>query len=182
MRERAISDTEHDRGRKAAAERVSPHALDLDNYIPAQLAYLTNRLTSTATAAYRPRFGVGLSDWRIIAMLGREPWIQAARVCEATGMDKGAVSRSLRDLIAHGLVEARADRASQRRQLMALTAKGLVVHDHLVRMSIERERRLLAGLSREERRIVQSLLARMKNNVGLLAAALDEGDERTDHR
>jgi DNA-binding MarR family transcriptional regulator len=182
MRERAISDTEHDRGRKVAGERISAHALDLDNYIPAQLAYLTNRLTSSATAAYRPKFGVGLSDWRIIAMLGREPWIQAARICEATGMDKGAVSRSLRDLLQHGLVEARADRGNQRRQLLALTPKGLIVHDHLVRMSIERERRLLAGFSREEKRVMQSLLARMKGNVGLLAAALDESEERAERR
>jgi DNA-binding MarR family transcriptional regulator len=164
----------------ALGDRASPRALDLDNYVPAQVAYLANRLTSTATAAYRPKFGVGLSDWRIIATLGQEPWISASRVCEATGMDKGAVSRSLRDLIGQGLVEMRGDAANQRRHLLALTAKGLVIHDHLVSASVERERLLLAGFSSEEKSTIQNFLARLKKNVESLSISRSSRTVRED--
>lgn len=169
------------RGAGAALDdRASPRALDLDNYVPAQVAYLANRMTSTATAAYRPKFGVGLSDWRIIATLGQEPWISASRVCEATGMDKGAVSRSLRGLISQHLVEMRGDPANQRRHLLALTEKGLVVHDHLVTASVERERLLLADFSAEDKRTFQNFLARMKKNVASLSGGRPGRGQRGD--
>ena len=38
--------------------------LDLDNYAPALLTFLANKLTVGGNALYRERFGVGITDWR----------------------------------------------------------------------------------------------------------------------
>ena len=151
-------------------ERASRKALDFETYVPAYLTLLANKISSGASALYRPKFGVGITDWRIMALLAVEPWIAAGRICDVTGLDKAAVSRCARDLAKRSLVESRADATDQRRQLLALTRKGLALHDRIVDVSVERERQLLARLSDEERRMLVDFLIRMKTQVAVANA------------
>ena len=154
-------------GRKQITDnsRQSAHALDLDRYIPAYLTYLAGKISSGASAIYRPRFGVGITDWRIIALLAAEPWITAGRVCESTWLDKAAVSRSVREMEAAGIIEVRPDRSDQRRQFIALTPKGLSLHDRIVRLAVARERKLLEGFSARERQALLAFLVRLQAQV-----------------
>ena len=95
------------------ATRRSANALDLDHYVPAYLTFLVGKISSSASATYRPRFGVGITDWRIMALLATEPWISAGRICDVIGLDKGAVSRSVRDMKKAGIVETGDDQYQQ---------------------------------------------------------------------
>ena len=142
--------------------RTSAHALDLDNYVPAYLTYLAGKISNSASATYRPKFGVGITDWRIMALLATEPWITAGRVCDVIGLDKAAVSRSVREMKKIGIVEADED---QYRQLIALTRKGLVMHDRIVKLSLEREQQLLKNFSAAERKQLINFLSRMHAQV-----------------
>jgi len=157
--------------------RSASHPLDLENYIPAYLTYLASKVSASASALYRPKFGVGIADWRIMAMLASEPWIVAARVADATGMDKGAVSRCVRDLAKAGLIEVRADESHGRRQLIALTCMGLALHDRIVKLAIERETQLLNGFSAEERKVLLGFLMRMRAQAALMSGARAAGME-----
>ena len=155
----AASSSEPQSGRRSAL------AIDMDAFIPAALTNLAQKITSTASATYRPRFGVGITDWRIIALLAGEPWIAPVRICEATGLDKAAVSRSLRDLAEAGLVEVRAGEPNRRRLPVALTANGLAAHDRIVIVALERQERLLKGFSSDERAQLRAFIARMRREV-----------------
>ena len=146
-------------------DRRSAHALDMDAFVPAALTNLAQRITSTASATYRPRFGVGITDWRVMAMLAAEPWIAPVKICEVTGLDKAAVSRSLRDLAASGLVESRPGEPNQRRLPFALTAAGLKVHDELAAVALARQERLLRGFSPKERALLGEFIARMRREA-----------------
>ena len=141
--------------------RSSARALDLDQYIPAQITDLAQKLSSAASALYRPAFGVGVTDWRIMAMLAGSPWVHAGRICDATGLDKAAVSRGVRGLERGGLVDVRRDPADPRRQSIALTPHGLVVHDLMVEMARAREAGLLQGFSAAERHLLTQFLRRL---------------------
>lgn len=142
--------------------RISAHALDLDHYVPAYLTYLAGKISSSASATYRPKFGVGITDWRIMALLATEPWITAGRICDVIGLDKAAVSRSVREMKKLGIVEADED---QYRQLIALTRKGLGLHDRIVKVSLEREGQLLENFSAAERKLLINFLSRMHAQV-----------------
>ena len=146
-------------------DRRSAHALDMEAFVPSAITNLAQRITTTASAAYRPRFGVGITDWRVMAMLVAEPWIAPVKICEATGLDKAAVSRSLRDLGQAGLVECRPGEPNQRRLPFALTVEGLRVHDELVTVARGREEKLLRGFSSEERALLSAFIARMRREV-----------------
>jgi DNA-binding MarR family transcriptional regulator len=145
--------------------RMSAQALDLDRYIPAYFTFLAGKISNSASVAYRPRFGVGITDWRIMAMLASEPWISAGRICSATGLDKAAVSRSVRALQSTGLIDIQADPTDQRRQSVALTRKGVALHDRIVKLAIEREERLLQGFSAAERKRLLDYLVRLQARV-----------------
>ena len=155
---------------KAEDDRRSARAMDMDAFIPAALTNLAQKITAAASATYRPRFGVGITEWRIIALLAVEPWIAPVQICESTGLDKAAVSRSLRDLTAEGFVVAHACDGARRRVPIALTAKGLAVHDRMVGLALERQERLLEGFSAEERAQLQDFIARMRRRVEALRA------------
>jgi DNA-binding MarR family transcriptional regulator len=152
---------------RPTADRRSPSALDLRSFTPAAITLLAQKISATASASYRPRFGVGVTDWRIMALLAAEPWIAPVRIAESTGLDKAAVSRSLRDLREAGLVEASGEGPARRRSVLALTPEGLRLHDELAAAARERERRLLEGFSGPER-------ARLQDYIGRMLRAIDE--------
>ena len=97
--------------------RISAHALNLDNYVPAYLTYLVGKISNSASATYRPQFGIGITDWRIMALLATEPWISAGRICDVIGLDKAAVSRSVRGMKAAGIVDLQRGGDDQVRQV-----------------------------------------------------------------
>lgn len=147
-----------------ARERRSPHALDLRRFTPAAITNLAQKISATASAEYRPRFGVGVTDWRIMALLGAEPWLAPVQIAEATGLDKAAVSRSLQSLRNAGFVEPDGTER-RRRNLFALTPAGLDLHDRLVEASAARERLLLRDFTAEERALLQAFVERMMRTL-----------------
>jgi len=159
----AAASAEHD-------DRRSPRAIDMEAFIPAALTDLAQKITATASATYRPRFGVGITNWRVIALLASEPWIAPVQICETTGLDKAAVSRALRDLAADGLVESRGG-DGRRRVPVALTARGLAVHDRIVGVALIRQEHLLSGFSAQERAQLKDFLTRMRRQVETIKAA-----------
>jgi len=100
-----------------------------------------------------------------MALVAAEPWISAARICAATGLDKAAVSRSVHDLAEIGLIEVRPDAADQRKQVIALTRKGIALHDQIVKLAIAREKKLLEGFSAHERKTLLAFLIRLQAQV-----------------
>lgn len=149
----------HDRSRGSA------RALDFNTYIPAYLTFLAGKLSSGASAAYRPRFGIGITDWRIMALLAAEPWVAASHICNSTGLDKAAVSRCVRSLQGLGLIDIALDRQDQRKQFIALTPKGVALHDRIVELALAREQALLEGLSESERKTLLRLLIHLQKRL-----------------
>ena len=141
--------------------RTSPKALDFDSYAVAYLTWIANKISNSASALYRKRFGIGITDWRIMALLAVEAWIPAGRISEVIGFDKAVISRSVGFLQERGLVETRFHDNNQRRQFIALTKAGLALHDRIVDVAREREAFLLSDLNEQERRTAMKLLTKI---------------------
>ena len=155
------------------AGRTTGPVLDLDAYVPGLITFLANKLTHGASALYRRHFGVGVIEWRCLSQLALEPWIPPGRIVQVIGLDKAAVSRSIRALERQGLVKVRSSRQRSRFLEMALTEKGRALHDRILAVALERERRLLMDLSGEERSILLSALNKMHDRMAEVNAPLD---------
>jgi len=140
--------------------------LDLERYVPAFITFIANKLSNSATALYQSKFGVNVTEWRIMSLLAIEPDIAAARICQVIGFDKGPVSRTLAGLQKRGLIAIRTDPDDGRTHMISLTARGRATHDQVIVAALERERRLLSCLSRDEQEVLIDLLRRLHNNLG----------------
>jgi DNA-binding MarR family transcriptional regulator len=161
--------------RPAAANKTagSGQVLDLDRYVPALITFIANKLSRSATVLYQKRFGVNVTEWRILALLAIEPAISAARICYVIGFDKGPVSRTLAMMEESGLVTIRTDENDGRTHAISLTAKGRATHDQVIALALERERRLLSCLRKDEREALINLLGRIHGNLDAVTAPLE---------
>ena len=154
------------RSRQKPAPAEFGPTLDLDRYVPAFITFIANKLSNSATAFYQRQFGVNVTEWRIMSLLAIEPGIPASRICHVIGFDKGPVSRTLAALQKRGLVGIGTDPNDGRSHSISLTARGRAAHDKVIVAALERERRLLACLDKDERDVLIGLLRRLHENLG----------------
>ena len=81
------------------------------------------------------------------------------------GLDKAAVSRGVQGMKSNGIVDVQRTDDDQSRQLIALTRKGLNLHDRIVKLSLAREQQLLKNFSAAERKMLINFLSRMHAQV-----------------
>lgn len=145
---------------------MSREVLDLDRYIPFLLTATANKLSKGATRVYRKKFNLGITDWRVLAMLAVEPDITAARICAVIGLDKAATSRTLITLKERGLVSSpTANHHDKRSVLLRLTEQGYDMHNAILRVALVREQKLLDTFDAEETEMLISLLRRVHRQV-----------------
>ncbi|MDB5504057.1 MAG: MarR family transcriptional regulator [Tardiphaga sp.] len=154
------------KAKSVAGPAKTGQLLDLERYVPAFVTFIANKLSRSATAFYQKRFGVNVTEWRIMSLLAIEPGIPASRICNVIGFDKGPVSRTLAMLRERGLITIDADRQDGRSHSIALTAKGRATHDAVIGAALERERKLLSCLDEREREVLIDLLRRIHGNLG----------------
>ncbi|MGE6440023.1 MarR family winged helix-turn-helix transcriptional regulator [Psychrobacter sp. NPDC078409] len=149
---------------------IERNQLDLERYVPALITLLANKLSSGASACYRKNFDVGVVEWRLLALLKVEQNITANRMCQMIGLDKAGVSRSLKILNKSGFVSFTKDKNDGRSSLICLTEKGIVLHDSILQVALEREALLLSDFQTEELDILIRLLHKLNANVGKVNA------------
>src|ERR1044071_5281636 len=84
---------------KKSAKNTAAERLILERFLPYRLSILSNRVSGAIAKRYAKTFNLTIPEWRIIAVLGRRPGLTAKEVCEATEMDKVAVSRAVAKLV-----------------------------------------------------------------------------------
>ncbi|OGT56253.1 MAG: MarR family transcriptional regulator [Gammaproteobacteria bacterium RIFCSPHIGHO2_12_FULL_63_22] len=136
--------------------------LELDRFLPYRLSVLSNRISQDIAALYGERFALNVTEWRILAVLGRYPDLSATEVAERTAMDKVAVSRAVTSLLGSGRLKRRLHGDDRRRSVLQLSAKGYRVYDEVAPLALEYERRLMDGLLPDERSALDRLLTRME--------------------
>ena len=99
-------------------------ALELERFLPYRLSVLAQIVSEALHDLYAGPFGLAVTEWRVMAALGRFAPLTASEVGQRIVMDKVAVSRAVAGLMKRGLVERAADRADRRRALLRLSARG----------------------------------------------------------
>lgn len=144
-----------------AAGRSNNDQLHLDQFVPYRLSVLTNTISMRIAHAYERQFGLSVPEWRVIAVLARYPDLSAVEVAERTAMDKVAVSRAVRSLIAVRRLKRSYDKNDRRRSVLRLSSAGEAVYSQVAPLALRYEEDLLAVLNSEERSALDLLLARL---------------------
>lgn len=146
--------------------------IELEQFLPYRLSVLANTVSQGIARGYRDRHDISVTEWRILAVLGRFPGLTASEVTERTAMDKVAISRGVKSLAEKGLLERRIDPGDRRCQRLFITpGKGRQVLDEVIPMARRYEQQLLQPLSVAERATLSGLLAKLQSR----AESLDSG-------
>ncbi|MGN2254234.1 MarR family winged helix-turn-helix transcriptional regulator [Frateuria sp. GZRe12] len=141
---------------------TAEHApLELERFLPYRLSILSNTISQAIADDYQRRFDLSVTEWRVMAVLGRFEGLSAREVAERTAMDKVAVSRALARLVEAGRVDRATHDGDKRRSVLNLTEAGWAIHDQVAPMARAREQEVLARLSVEERAWLERILDRL---------------------
>ena len=141
---------------------MTEHAhLELEHFLPYRLSVLSNRISQEIAGLYAERFALNVTEWRLLAVLGRYPDLTATELVERTAMDKVAVSRAVASLISDGRLTRKVDGDDRRRAKLRLSAKGYRIYDEVAPLALAYQQRLLSELDAADRAQLEALLSRL---------------------
>jgi DNA-binding MarR family transcriptional regulator len=143
-------------------------ALELEKFLPYRLSVLAQLVSESLHDLYAEPFGLSVTQWRVMAALGRFAPLTASEVGQRIVMDKVAVSRAVAGLMKRDLIERATDLNDRRRASLRLSAKGRAMHAQIVPLALGYESKLYQALSPEERETLNSLCDRLFAHAKLL--------------
>jgi len=119
----------------------------LNDFIPYQLAALSEKASREFSRFYRERFGLSVTEWRVIANLSqaRGP-VSVREINRQVAMEKSKVSRAATRLEKRGLVIKQQSRCDGRLVELSLSEKGRDIMQELTPIARDFEDSLLAPL------------------------------------
>lgn len=139
--------------------------LDLTEFPSFRLVEAHALIHRNVTRVYLSGFGLGVPEWRLLALLARRSPLTMREVKARSWMDKGQISRAATLLERQKLLDREADPAHGKRQVLRITAAGLRLFKKIWPEAQRSQAMLLAALSPAERSALFSGLDK------LLAAA-----------
>lgn len=149
--------------------RQPPNPIELERFLPYRLSVLTNVVSGAIASAYQRRFGLGIPEWRVIAVLARHPGLSAAEVAACTRMDAVAVSRAVTRLARSGRLNRSVSAEDRRRSVLRLSAAGRSVYRRIAPLALDYERQLLACLDAREVAALDAIVAKLTARAHALA-------------
>ena len=134
----------------------------IQDRITFRLSRLNARLNAQASRILGKRFGISLTQWRVLVMvraLGQPTLTEMAR---DSHLDKGQLSRSIRGMVVGGLVMASERTESDHRMTrLRLTQEGERLYEKAWPAMRSRQEALLGAMDESERRTVFDVLDRL---------------------
>ncbi len=136
--------------------------MPLRQYLTLRISRVQAKLNAQATRMLRETSGITLTQWRVIALVGSAGETRLSTIARETALDKGLLSRSLKTLMADGVVLGTTDEHDHRVQILTLTDKGQAIFAKTLPVTRARQTRLRAGLSEEELRVFREVLDKIE--------------------
>ncbi|MEP1420733.1 MAG: MarR family winged helix-turn-helix transcriptional regulator [Erythrobacter sp.] len=144
----------------------------LADFLPYQLSITSNAVSDLISERYRSRFGLKVTEWRVMAILGDRGshggQLTQRDLTKATVMDKVAVNRACKVLEERGLVARVANESDGRSHLLALTGEGEAIHSEVMPTARATESELFDGFDETEVASLRAMLAKLRAKAGAL--------------
>ena len=147
-------------GRPAASGSVDELA-SVTQFYTYRLHRLSSLLSRQMHDELQARYGLGLAEWRTVAVLGEFGVLSLRDVAQYASIDKAQVSRLLPKLIRGKYVARDSHPVDRRRASLRLTEAGWKLHAEILALGRRRQAWLAEALNREERARLVSYLDRL---------------------
>lgn len=156
------------------------HIETLIQLVSVRVVRLSDLLMRIGKITFERRFGVKLTELRILIILGAFHSISVNEISRRTHIDKAWISRSLKGLLRRKLIKKTAHPADSRASSLSLTKKGEALLRQVAPVAEEYQRQLLEGQRSQDVERVLDLLATRAE--GIYQRSLPGNDRSSRHR
>nr|WP_136250990.1 MarR family transcriptional regulator [Ningiella ruwaisensis] len=142
--------------------------LTLEQYIPYRLSILSNKVSALVAQAYKNKFALSITEWRIMAVLGEYSDISADEISNKTQIEKSIISRAVNSLLKRSLIERYISKEDKRRSEIRLSSTGYDVYAEIVPASLAYEEELLRCLSEDEQAVFSNIMSKLDEHAQTL--------------
>jgi DNA-binding MarR family transcriptional regulator len=134
-----------------------------DNPIPAayRINYVANFYVGPLVAMMEKSFKLTRAEWIVLFCLTRQPRLNAQQISIVTGRPKTSIASAVKQLQRKKLITRITDIADSRRRVLHLTEAGKQLYRSIVSSFVDREKKMLAGLSSSEQQQLTTLFDKM---------------------
>lgn len=147
---------------EATRDETSFGDLPLHQYLTFRIAKVQAKLNAQGSKILGDAAGITLSQWRVIALVGRAGRTRLSDLAREAALDKGLLSRNVKGLIERGLIMAEPDEIDHRVQHLSLTPSGQKVFEDVLPVTRKRQDWLRSDLSAEEIRVFRRVLDKLE--------------------
>ncbi len=120
-------------------------------------------LRRSAILSQRRHFGLSEIEWRIMTQVGEFAPLSLNGLAELLLQDRGQLSRAVKSMVARGLLTRERKPGGPEIEI-DLSEEGRELHDRMVEQVMQRDKKLMDGISPEDvatlRRLFESMTAR----------------------
>lgn len=156
------SDNDQD-GKSALTDSAANFSLD--TFFPYHVRVYYRAVSQSVTKVYESMFGLTVSEWRTMAVLGSHQSLSPSDIVERSSIDKVNVSRAIKGLQERGYLDRRVDPVDGRRAQLTLSDEGRSAFETLVPKVRELEKQLLSGLSEDDQDRLMAMMAQVRTNA-----------------
>lgn len=147
------------------SDNMNSTKFQLESFFPYLVRIYYRSVSQSVAGIYDRDYGLTVSEWRAMAVLGNEQPLSAGEIVTKSSIDKVKVSRAISGLTKAGYLERRVDEDDRRKVALQLTHAGLNVFEELVVKVQDLENQLLDGFSTEEKDTLLGLMTRVRKNA-----------------
>lgn len=131
---------------------------ELARFLPYLLNQAAERVGASFEPAYRDKYGLSRTQWRILAHLGDYGPMTAASVSRKTQTEKSKISRAVTGLSDRSLIKRAPGRADRRTELLALSGTGKSLYAKIASEAAAFDHVLRQRLGAEQAKLFEQLL------------------------
>ncbi|MEO9865437.1 MAG: MarR family winged helix-turn-helix transcriptional regulator [Yoonia sp.] len=133
----------------------------LSDFMP----YLLNRAAEATSLdfqrAYKDRYGMLRTEWRVLFHLGRYGDLTAKQICEMSDLHKTKVSRAVSALENRRFLTRSTVPTDRRHETLSLTSQGQSAFVDLQKEALDFNENLMASFSAEEQKVLRQCLEKL---------------------
>ena len=133
----------------------------LQDFMPYLLNQAAEATSLEFQKAYKLKYGMLRTEWRVLFHLGRYGDLTAKEVCTRANIHKTKVSRAVAALETRRFIRRAPVETDRRHALLSLTKAGMAAFDDLVGEAERYNTRLMQRFSRQEAEIIRRALIRI---------------------
>ena len=144
-------------------DRLGPDASkwEINDFLTYRINVLYRMLDRQLKKMLAKHHDLSIAEWRVLGQLATHSATTVREVATKTYMAKSQISRAAATLVRSGFARRGKDAADERSAIFTVTREGQKKYKTVIRMSRERQRRLIAQLDPEERRVMFDTLGRL---------------------